>query len=405
MDPDKASQELDELMNLIQDTYPVEVVEQHLGASAGGSKAKQVPELPPAAKKQVPKAKKSNPATSKVPWKPSPVPEGMADHDPQTPSQQGSDTEPSSADDDSEASPKGAADKKARPTFPPPLPPDPPKLQHFIAQGLGCAPPLPADPPKMQHFMAQGLGSACWPLPPPCPPSVAASARQPLPPTSPPSVAAYARQAVHAVTQAVKAVESYNAASSSSSRNEGGDDQPPENWREIIENGDIPPGLPPGYPAVPPAVAKRQAPWREPHASPIAAPPLASRIASSMAGILNIPPPPPAIIPGSQQARPTIAPRVMPPPPAVVPANRNAEIPSVVPTQAPSTRTTGPNRESGGVRRNWEKQLRYATKKGPEARKAFLRKYGNWFPTSREDDDEFLLQFRRDNPDEYIRCA
>ena len=144
---------------------------------------------------------------------------------------------------------------------------------------------------------------------------------------------------------------------------------------------------------------------KEPHASPIAAPPLASRIASSMAGCLNIPPPPPAIIPGSQQARPSIAPRVMPPPPAVVPANRNAEIPSVVPTQAPSTRTTGPNRESGGVRRNWEKQLRYAEKKGQEARKEFLKRYGRWYPNSKAEDDEFLEQYKRDNGGVYIRCA
>ena len=114
---------------------------------------------------------------------------------------------------------------------------------------------------------------------------------------------------------------------------------------------------------------------------------------------------PPAITSASQQARPSIAPRVMPPPPAVVPATRKAEIPSAVPTQAPSTRTTGPNRYSGGCMRNWEKQLGYATRKGQEAREEFLNRYGSWYPNSREDDDEFLQQYRRDNEGVYIRCA
>ena len=172
MDPDKASEDLEALESLIADTFPGHIVEQHLGTCAV---AKQVPHLPPAAKRQVPKAKKSNPPTCKLRWKPSPIPEGSGNFDPQTPSQsqEGSDTEPSS---DNSASPTNVAKKKARPTFPP---------------------PLPALPPKRQHFIAQGLGGAC----------------PPQPPKNPPPVAAYAREASSAVTHAVTLVENYDAQS------------------------------------------------------------------------------------------------------------------------------------------------------------------------------------------------
>ena len=91
--------------------------------------------------------------------------------------------------------------------------------------------------------------------------------------------------------------------------------------------------------------------------------------------------------------------------PRVVPA-RNleaAEAPSVVPKRAPNTKTTGPDRLPIGMRRNCEKQLRFATRQGQQLRKDCLKKYVSWFPESREEDDEF--QFRRDNPDSYIRCA
>ena len=222
----------------------------------------------------------------------------------------------------------------------------------------------------------------------------------PQPPKNYPGVAAYARQASSAVTHAVTPVENYDAASTGetvravtyaenalenfyAASSERDDETPPANWREIMERGDLPPGLPPGYP-------KRQAPWKEPvHAKPIP-PPQMSSVSPSMAGFLNVSPPPPATSPGSQQAVPSIARRVMPPPPPVVPANRNAEIPSVVPTRAPSTKTTGPDRLSGGVRRNWEKQLRYATSQGPETRKNCLKKYGSWFPYSREEYGEAI---------------
>ena len=154
------SRNLADLVNLIKDTFPDDVVETHMGSSARGSNAKQVPELPPEAKKEVAKARKSKgPAkSSKWPPKSSPVPECMADIAPQTPSQGGSDTEPSS--DDSQASPKSVADnKKARSTFPPPLPAHPPKMQHFIAQDLQPPPRPPPGPPDMQHYLEQGMGS------------------------------------------------------------------------------------------------------------------------------------------------------------------------------------------------------------------------------------------------------
>ena len=80
-----------------------------------------------------------------------------------------------------------------------------------------------------------------------------------------------------------------------------------------------------------------------------------------------------------------------------------AEAPSVVPKRAPNTKTTGPDRLPIGMRRNCEKQLRFATRQGQQLRKDCLKKYVSWFPESREEDDEF--QFRRDNPDSYIRCA
>ena len=225
-------------------------------------------------------------------------------------------------------------------------------------------------------------------------------AKRDEPETNPPSVAAHAPQPPPTTTPAAPQPPLVAA---HAPQHEGGDESPPAKRMKIMQQGDLPPGIPPGYPARP----KRQAefPWREAqHASPIA-PPLVSRISSTMAGLLNISPPPPAITSASQQARPSIAPRVMPPPPAVVPATRKAEIPSAVPTQAPSTRTTGPNRYSGGCRRNWEKQLGYATRKGQEAREEFLKRYGSWYPNSREDDDEFLLQYKRDNEGVYIRCA
>ena len=58
MDPDEASRKLADLVKTINDSFTVEVVESHMGSSARGSNAKQVPELPPEAKKEVPKAKK-----------------------------------------------------------------------------------------------------------------------------------------------------------------------------------------------------------------------------------------------------------------------------------------------------------------------------------------------------------
>ena len=59
MSPDNAAQDLAKLMKTINDIYPEDVVQSHLGSSARGSNAKQIPELPPEAKKEVPKAKKS----------------------------------------------------------------------------------------------------------------------------------------------------------------------------------------------------------------------------------------------------------------------------------------------------------------------------------------------------------
>ena len=85
------------------------------------------------------------------------------------------------------------------------------------------------------------------------------------------------------------------------------------------------------------------------------------------------------------------------------PEDKAAEAPSVVPKRAPNTKTTGPDRLPIGMRRNCEKQLRFATRQGQQQRKDCLKKYVSWFPESREEDDEF--QFRRDNPDSYIRCA
>ena len=326
MSPDNAAQDLAKLLKTINDIYPEDVVQTHLGSSARGSNAKQVPELPPATKKEAPKARKSK---------------GMG---PAKSSQGVSDTEPSSAD--SQASPKSVADnKKARCTVPPPLPAHAPKMQHYIAQDLQPPPRPPPGPPNMQHYIAQDL--------------------------QPPQE--WLEQAMAWWCQSTT--------------------PPPANWKEAIEQGGLPPGLPPGYSACP----KRQAkfPLKEAqHASPIA-PPQISRISPSMAGFLNVTQPPRAIIPGSQQAVPSINPRVMPPPPppAVVPANRNAGIPSVVPTPRPQE----------DCRRNWVKQLAYATKKG--ARDEFLRRYRSWYPNSREDDEEFLQKYRRDNEGVYIRCA
>jgi len=371
MGPEQASLQIAEILRQINEQYPYpeEVVESHLGSS--GSNAKQVPELPPEAKKAVPKAKKSKgmgPVKShNGPPKTSPVL-----------SQSSSDTEPSSAD--SQASQKSDADnKKARSSFPPPSPAHHPKLQHFFAQDLQPPPRPPPGPPNMHHYLdhfldlpdakleelfEQEMGSSCY-------------AKREEPETNHQSVAAHAA-----------------------------------NWGEIIEQGGLPPGLPPGYPACPKSQANY--PWRHAqNASPIA-PPLVNSSSSTMAGFLNISPPPPPITSASQQ---TTDLRVMPPPPAVVPrTTASATIMSAAPPQAPSHRKhrappqaappqvpQGPNRESGGCRRNWEKQLQYATKKG--ARQEFLNRYGSWYPESREEDDEFLEQYRRDHPEGYIRIA
>ena len=405
MDPDdKASEELAGLRDLLRNTFPVDVVESHLGSSAGGSNAKQVPELPPEAKQEVPKAKRSKGLVKSCKWPPqtSPIPEGMGTQAPQTPSQGSPESEPSS--DDSRASPKSVADnKKAKSTFPPPVPAHPPKLQHYLAQHLPPPPRPPPAPPNMQHHLEQGVWDEPE-KPEPRPPELHGQKIQALlaqsvgwscypkrdePETHPPSVAAHAPQPPLVAAH--------------TPQHEGGHASPPAFWREIMQQGGYPPGLPPGYTARP----KKQAefPWRvTQHASPIA-PPLLSTISPSMAGFYNVSTPPPAFTAESQQARPSTASRVMPPPPPVLPATRNAEIPSVKPTQAPSTRTTGPNRESGGTKRNWYRQLRFAESNGEEARKEFIRRYGHWHPKTRQEDDAFLEQYRRDNPEVDIRCA
>ena len=140
MSPDNAAQDFAKLLKTINDIYPEDVVQTHLGSSARCSNAKQVPELPPATKKEAPKARKSK---------------GMG---PAKSSQGVSDTEPSSAD--SQASPKSVADnKKARCTVPPPLPAHAPKMQHYIAQDLQPPPRPPPGPPNMQHYLEQCMGS------------------------------------------------------------------------------------------------------------------------------------------------------------------------------------------------------------------------------------------------------
>ena len=58
MDPEEVSRSLADLVKTIKDSFTADVVESHMGSSARGSNAKQVPELPPETKKEAPKARK-----------------------------------------------------------------------------------------------------------------------------------------------------------------------------------------------------------------------------------------------------------------------------------------------------------------------------------------------------------
>ena len=386
MDPNRVARDLFSLDNLLANTFKPDVIESVAGSTTT-----------PTAKKSGAQgsAKKSGAGTYKPASAPTICPIGADRAQPKTPEQ---------------GDPPEQSDPQAKRRKKPPQPSVPPTVHNYMTQELI----LKADPKNEDPRGKKIVG------PPPQP------------------------------TQ---------APSSSSTA-----EVPPANWREIIEKGGLPPGLPPGYnppgiDGIPPGYnpPKPKHPRRAASsANPIAAP-MSAQITSQLQKVLRVVPPPPAIVPGSEAAKALHkngAPKARcPPPPSPVkpPTPQPQEAPvedgeiatvdsygglmpkteiqrlqseqaefveaaeesppkrSVAPTSTPSSKTgpqRDPQRQSGGMRRNWERQLRHAKNRGEEARQAFIEKYGSWFPNSRQEDDAFLEKFREDNKHfGYIREA